>query len=92
MFYSGNDSEEKNIRECGEKFGPRCWPEETTICYKISLVRWLITNLNVILYLSTCHTVYINVLILLMIMPQLIINTYVSLMYELKKKLKDIYE
>jgi len=31
-------------------------PEETKICYKISLVH-LITNLNVILYLSTCHTV-----------------------------------
>jgi len=29
----------------------------TTICYKISLVQWLITNLNVILYLSTCHTI-----------------------------------
>ena len=29
----------------------------------------LITNLNVILYLSTCHTVYIIVLILFMIMP-----------------------
>ena len=43
-------------------------PEETTICYKISLVQ-LITNLNVILYLSTCHAVYISVLILFMIMP-----------------------
>ena len=43
-------------------------PEETTICYKISLVQ-LITNLNVILYLSTGHTVYISVLILFMIMP-----------------------
>ena len=43
-------------------------PEETTICYKISLVQ-LITNLNVILYLTTCHTVYISVLILFMIMP-----------------------
>jgi len=42
-------------------------PDETTICYKISLVQ-LITNLNVILYLSTCHTVYISVLILFMIM------------------------
>ena len=42
--------------------------EETTICYKISLVQ-LITNLNVILYLSICHTVYISVLILFMIMP-----------------------
>ena len=42
--------------------------EETTICQKISLVK-LITNLNVILYLKTCHTVYISVLILFMIMP-----------------------
>ena len=38
-------------------------PEETTLCYKISIVQ-LITNLNVILYLSTCLTVYISVLIL----------------------------
>jgi len=59
---------------------------------KISLVQRLITNLNVILYLSTCHTVYISVLTLFMIMPQLIINTYVSLMYELKKNWKVIYE
>jgi len=43
-------------------------PEETTICYKISLVQ-LVTNLDVILYLSTCHTVYISVIILFMIMP-----------------------
>jgi len=43
-------------------------PEETTIGYKISLVQ-LITNLNVTLYLSTCHTIYISVLILFMIMP-----------------------
>jgi len=43
-------------------------PEETTICYQISLVQ-LITILNVILYLSSCHTVYISVLILFMIMP-----------------------
>ena len=43
-------------------------PEETTIRYKISLVQ-LITNLNVILYLSKCHTVYISVLILFMIIP-----------------------
>jgi len=42
-------------------------PEETTICYKISLVQ-LITNLN-ILYLPTSHTIYISVLILFMIMP-----------------------
>jgi len=42
--------------------------EETTKCYKISLVQ-LITNLNVILYLLTCHTIYISVLILFMIMP-----------------------
>ena len=43
-------------------------PEETTVCYKISLVQF-ITNLNVILYLSTCPAVYISVLILFMIMP-----------------------
>ena len=43
-------------------------PEENTICYKISLVQ-LITNLNVILYLSTCHTVYISVLILFIVLP-----------------------
>ena len=43
-------------------------PEETTICYKISLVQ-LITNLNVILYLSNCHAVYISVLILFMPVP-----------------------
>ena len=38
MFYSGNILRRKNIRECVEKLRPRCWPEETTICYKISLV------------------------------------------------------
>jgi len=43
-------------------------PEKTTKCYKISLVQ-LISNLNVIIYLSTCHTVYISVLMLFMIMP-----------------------
>ena len=43
-------------------------PEETAICYKISLVQ-LITNLNGILYLSKCHTLYISVLTLFMIMP-----------------------
>jgi len=41
----------------------------TTICYKISLVQSLIINLNVILYLSACHSLYISVLILFMIMP-----------------------
>jgi hypothetical protein len=47
--------EENNIRECVEKL--------------ISLVQFLITNLNVILYLSTCHTIHANVLILFRIMP-----------------------
>jgi len=41
--------------------------DETTVCYKISLVQF-ITNLNVILYLSTCHSVYISVLIFFMVM------------------------
>ena len=36
-------------------------PDETTICCKVSLVQ-LITNLNVILYLSTSHTVYVSIL------------------------------
>jgi len=62
-------SEEENVRECVEKLRPRCWPEETTICYKISLVQSLINNLSVILCLSTCHTVYISALILFMIVP-----------------------
>jgi len=86
MFYSGNTvrGKKKIFRECVEKLRSKCWTEETTICYKISLVRWLITSLNVIWYLSTCHTVYISELILCMIMPQVIINTYASLMYELK--------
>jgi hypothetical protein len=57
-------------------------PEETAICYKISLVE-LITNLNAILYLSTRNTVYISVLITLYDYD-IIINIYVSLMYELK--------
>ena len=38
-------------------------PEQTSVCYKISLVK-LITNLNVILYLSTCNTVHVSVLTL----------------------------
>jgi hypothetical protein len=37
--------------------------------------------------MSTCHTIYVSALILFMIMPYLIINTYVSLMYKLKKKI-----
>jgi hypothetical protein len=43
-------------------------PEETAICYEISLVH-LIANLNVILYLSTCHTVYVSAVIIFVIMP-----------------------
>jgi len=43
-------------------------PEETTIRYKISLVQ-LKNSLNVILYLSTCHAIYISVLIIFTIMP-----------------------
>ena len=85
MFYSGNILRRKILLNVSKKLKPRCWPEETTICYKVSLAQWLITNLNVILYLSTCYTVNISVLILFMIMPYIIINTYVSLMYELKK-------
>jgi len=57
-----------NLRALASIIQGRKRPEETTICYKISLVQ-LITNFNVILYLSTCHTIYISVLILFMIMP-----------------------
>jgi len=46
-------------------------PEETTICYKISLVQ-LITNLNVILYSSTYHTLYI------IILPLWSLTTYIN--------------
>ena len=46
-------------------------PEETAVCYKISLAQ-LITNLNVILYLSTCHTVYISVLTLNLLMTTIV--------------------
>jgi hypothetical protein len=73
-----------NCRALASIIPSRERPEESTICYNISLVQ-LITNLNVILYLSTCHTVYISVLILFMIMALIITNIYVSLMYELNK-------
>jgi len=49
-------SEENKIRECVEKLRPRCWPEETTICYKILLVQWLITN-NFI-FVNTPHRIH----------------------------------
>ena len=46
------------------------------ICYKISLLQ-LITNLNVILYLSTCHIVHISILILfLMFVFPCIVSLY----------------
>jgi hypothetical protein len=57
-----------NCRAAASVIPGRERPEETTICYKISLVQ-LITNLNAFLYLSACHTVYISVLILFMIIP-----------------------
>jgi len=69
MFYGGNILRIKISVNVSKKLRPRCCPEETTVCYKISLVQWLITNLKVILYLSTCHTIYISVLVLFMIMP-----------------------
>jgi len=55
-----------NRRALGSIIPGRERPEETTICYKISLVQ-LINNLNIILYLLTCHTIYISVLIFFMI-------------------------
>ena len=44
------------------------------------------------IFVNMPHRIYISVLLLFMIMPQLIINTYVTLMYELKKNWKGIYE
>jgi len=46
-------------------------PEESTVRYKISLIK-LITNLNVILYLSTCNAVYVSVLVLMYVCPCII--------------------
>ena len=40
---------------------------------------------RLIFYLSTCHNVHIIALKRIFIMPELIINTYVSLVYELKR-------
>jgi len=39
MFYSGNILRRKIFVNVSEKLRPRCWPEETTICYKITLVQ-----------------------------------------------------
>ena len=36
---TGPSSYGKNNHESVEKLRPRCWPEETTVCYKISLVQ-----------------------------------------------------
>jgi len=47
--------------------GPRLMKKEFTGPREVLLE--LITNLNVILYLSTRHTVHISVLILFMVMP-----------------------
>ena len=69
MFYSGNILRRKIFLEYVENLRPRRWTEESTTCYMISLVQGLVTNLNAILYLSTCHTIHICVLILFMIMP-----------------------
>ena len=46
-----------NLEQCFSTTGPR------------EILLELITNLNVILYFSACHTVHISVLILFMIMP-----------------------
>jgi hypothetical protein len=69
MFYSGNILRRKIFANVSKNSDTDVGPEETTICYKISLVQRLITYLNVILYSSTCHAVYISVLKLFMVMP-----------------------
>jgi len=47
----------------------RYWALASIIAGREEILLELITNLNVMLYLSTCHTVHIIVLILFMIMP-----------------------
>jgi len=40
MFYIGNILRRKIfVNVSKKKLRPRCWPEETKICYKISLVQ-----------------------------------------------------
>jgi len=51
------------LKHCLSTAGPRSATGPREILLE------LITNLNVILYLSTCHTVHIIVLIFFMIMP-----------------------
>ena len=55
-FYSGNILRRIIFVNVSKSYNTR-------ICYRILLVKGLVTDLNVILYLSTCHTVYISVLI-----------------------------
>jgi len=50
-------------------FEPPCILEQHFSTAGPRVLLELITNLNVILYLSTCHTVYVIALILFMIMP-----------------------
>ena len=45
MFYSRNIMRRKIFLNLSKNLRPRCWPEETTICYKISFVQWLITKI-----------------------------------------------
>ena len=68
MFYSGNILRRKIFVNVSKNSDPDVSLRKLQY-YKISVVQGLITNLNLILYLSTCHTVQISVLILFMIMP-----------------------
>jgi len=39
MFYSGNNLRRKIFVNVSKNSDPDGWPEETTVCYKISLVQ-----------------------------------------------------
>jgi len=69
MFYNGNILRRKLFVNLPKNADPDVGLRKLQYATKISLVQCLITNLNVTLYLSTCHTVHISVLILFIIMP-----------------------
>jgi len=59
------------LKQCFSTAGPQPTVPGPGISYTRpqEILLELVTNLNVILYLSTCHTIHITVLILFMIMP-----------------------
>ena len=67
MFYSGNIPRRIIFVNVSKNSDPDVGLRK--LQYRVSLFQCLITNLNAILYLSTCHTVYISIIILFMIIP-----------------------